>query len=286
MWDRCQYLLAVVRISQLYSSWFAMALAGETFTVDQANTATQHLTRALNRRHLVIDNDAVADFTPYMSLPVLPIAVATDEFGTHGARHVLDVLSNYTGDVPKELLVNLSKEKRIAEAPAPFGNKEQVPHAHNVSIFVLKQADGMLTIMRHIEFTNKQKGPLLKSICNGTPHTITWSKCGNIIRHHIKIFQYFLEGLPGFHMRSHRLAPSGEKKNEVMDDDDIDAGYVFIIKEAPRNNQNLNRDRWVTKVTRTNSGTPVDGWSVPVVEKAIRELAVQGSLAKTHNFSR
>jgi len=261
-----------------------MAMAGENVTVEHAVNATQYLIRSPNKLHYIIDNDEIPDFVPHMSVPVLPIEPIGDDYAPHGAKHIIDIVVDHSGETPKELLAELSKKKRLAEAPVPFNNREPTAHEHEVSIYVVKQTNGMVTIIRHIEFVDKKKLGLLRSVCHGTPSKIMWDRCGSSTRSHIKIFQYFLEGLPGFHLRAHRLAPQGEKKNPMGDDDDVDGGFDFIINEAPRSNTNLAKERWVTKAIRQNSGSPIEGWPATLVDKAIREMTAQGSLAQTQTY--
>jgi len=180
-----------------------MVFPGENITMLELDEATNNLICSHNKGyHHIVDNDAVPDFVPTTSLPVLPMSIADDEYAKYGAKHIIDVICDYQHDVPKDALVELSKQKRIGEAPEPFNNKSVTEASHYVSIFAIRQANGLTTIMRHLVFDSKQKLPLLKSLCHGTPYKLDWATLRTPTRSQTKVWQHMLEGLPGFHMRA------------------------------------------------------------------------------------
>jgi hypothetical protein len=63
-----------------------------------------------------------------------------------------------------------------------------------------------------------------------------------------------------------------------LSDEDINAGFEYILKNAPRSTAELKQLVWQTKALR--KGAPLYGWPVPLVAKALSGLAAEGALAK------
>ncbi|CAK0904031.1 unnamed protein product [Prorocentrum cordatum] len=68
--------------------------------------------------------------------------------------------------------------------------------------------------------------------------------------------------------------------NEVyeLSDEDINAGFDYILKNAPRSTDDLKQLAWQTKALR--KGAPLHGWPVALVAKALSGLASEGAHAK------
>ena len=90
-------------------------MPGENFLFDDSKKATNNLLCHYHKRHYVLDADASPDYNPYMCLQTIPHEPMPDtlaRFGA-GAKHVIDVLEDVAGDVPKELLADLARQKNL-----------------------------------------------------------------------------------------------------------------------------------------------------------------------------
>ena len=161
-----------------------MALAGEDITFEETKKAVEHLVREPLKKPFVFDTDVIEGYVVSVSFGNIPINVATTNYGTTvGARHICDVIPNWEGEIPKELLVNLAHQNKFGEAPAPFNLKAPCQIPYKVAIFVIPQNDGKKTIFKHIEFDSKVKPAIFRPVCHGTPHAISWAKMGQNMGH-------------------------------------------------------------------------------------------------------
>ena len=74
----------------------------------------------------------------------------------------------------------------------------------------------------------------------------------------------------------------GKNSTTVFDqktDDELDAGFQFMDQHAPRSSSKNMQLIWTTKCLR-NKECPIFGWPLGLVEKALRNLSHDGSLAK------
>ncbi len=99
----------------------------------------------------------------------------------------------------------------------------------------------------------------------------------------VKVWQYAFERFGGKQFRAFFLSPdvkTAAKVNEFyeLSDEDINAGFEYILKNAPRSTADLKQLVWQTKALR--KGAPLHGWPVALVAKALSGLASEGALAK------
>ena len=100
-----------------------------------------------------------------------------------------------------------------------------------------------------------------------------------------KILQFAFGGLGGRQFKLCELSSQARKGSskaipfEDKEDEDIDAGLDYILKFGPRSTAQMQQLRWQTKSLR-NPDSPIYGWPVALVEKALRNLAADGALAK------
>ena len=66
---------------------------------------------------------------------------------------------------------------------------------------------------------------------------------------------------------------------EEKEDEDIEKGFDYIMKFAPRSGLEMQQLRWMTK-TLKNKDSPLYGWPQGLVEKALRNVSNDGVLAK------
>ena len=69
------------------------------------------------------------------------------------------------------------------------------------------------------------------------------------------------------------------KAFEELDDDALECGFEFLRKNAPRSGRDLQQLSWQTKEIRKKT-SPINGWPVSLVEKALRCLSTEGALAR------
>ena len=62
-------------------------------------------------------------------------------------------------------------------------------------------------------------------------------------------------------------------------DEEVDAGFDFIMQYAPKSVMDLTQLRWRTKALADKDG-PIYQWPIPLVTEALRALGQQGALAK------
>ena len=89
-------------------------------------------------RPTIFDASEIPDYVPNMSVPALSIDRAADTFGNGGAKHVVDVLVDYDGDVPKELLTNLGDARKLGDAPVPFSAAHPFAVPYKMSLYIVK----------------------------------------------------------------------------------------------------------------------------------------------------
>ena len=253
-------------------------------TFAQAKAATENLVRRNLIRPTIFDASEISGYVPNMSVPALPINRAPDTFGNSGAKHVVDVLIDYDGDVPKELLTNLGNAKKLGEAPVPFSAAHPLEAPYKMSLYIIDQSNGKKTILKHFEFKDKQKRGMLLKACSGVPHAITWAAAASCAKVALKVFTWCMENLGGYQIRAFGLRAPADKEDPLADDNAVDDGFEFIIAEGPRTNVNLKQTIWVTKNTRKTSDSPIANWPRALVEKALNALSAQQSLAQTQSF--
>ena len=100
-----------------------------------------------------------------------------------------------------------------------------------------------------------------------------------------KIIQYCLERMGGRLFKCSELSSQGMPCKvkavpfEEKEDEDIDKGFDYIMKFAPRSGLEMQQLRWMTK-TLKNKDSPLYGWPQGLVEKALRNVSNDGVLAK------
>ena len=136
--------------------------------------------------------------------------------------------------------------------------------------------------MKHLISATKVKPSAFSQSVYGTAQIYTW-RASNV-KNGRKILQYMLEGLGGRQLKCFELQSQAATKNtaskfEDKTDEEIDAGFDFIAHEGPRSTSDMAQLRWMTKSIK-NSSSPIYNWPTVLVEKALRNLATDGALAK------
>ena len=173
-----------------------MAIAGENITIASAARAVASLGRCALPRPIVVDHpdEYVAALNPFL-LPLNP----TLDVDHDQAKHVFDVIERFEGPLDKEHIAELAAKKKISELPEPFRIAAPCPIPYHISFFVLKNEDGTMKVLKHIELSEKRKIGFLKSLCYGDPHVISWGGLGAWPKTSVKVLQYFLDNVGGSH---------------------------------------------------------------------------------------
>ena len=66
---------------------------------------------------------------------------------------------------------------------------------------------------------------------------------------------------------------------EDKTDEEVDAGFDFILAHGPRSSSEMQQLRWMTKESRRKA-SPIHGWPQALVDRALRNLASDGALAR------
>ena len=202
--------------------------------------------------------------------------------------HYFEVVRNHAGDVDFFNLASAYKaacaKKDLQLLPPPFGLKAHVPRDTKLQFVILTCNDGSLTILKHLCFPEKVKPSFLRTLLHGEPHKAMYMNINPKIGR--KIIQYCLENMGGRMFKCAELtAQAAVKKAPVIvrfedkEDAEIDAGFDYIMQHGPRSASENQQLRWQTKALR-NTESPIYGWPIGLVDKALRNLSSDGALAR------
>lgn len=201
--------------------------------------------------------------------------------------HFYDVITGYSDPIDWVSLGKAYKdacEKHDLQLlPQPFGLKKQVSGNVQLQMVILKDAAGNHAILKHLAFPDKIKPSMVKQLVFGDPRRAKWMQQNPKIGR--KVLQYCLEGLGGRQFKAFELSNMATRKGaktspfDEKGDAEIDAGFDFILKCGPRSSSENQQLRWQTKTTR-DPNSPIYGWPTGLVDKALRNLASDGALAR------
>lgn len=198
--------------------------------------------------------------------------------------HYIDLVVGHKDVVPEDLEVlykAASENNEWGGLPAPFGFKGSLPKDSQLQFAILDGQDGAKTILKHVSFKSpvKMKFNAFQELAYGTPRRLVFvhPKIGT------KVWQYVFEDFGGKQFRQFYLSPEAKARSTEnsfyeKSDEDINAGFDFIMKDAPKSTQGLKQLRWQTMSMR--NGMPLHGWPIGLVEKSLRCLAAEGALVK------
>ena len=195
--------------------------------------------------------------------------------------NLFDIITDYRGAIDVATLSKVYKtavlNSDVSSMPEPFGFRGTL--ARNTK---LQLPDGSNIIVKHFTCPDKLKPSVFLAGSSGQAYIYRWrathAKVGK------KILQYTLESLGGqqfkmFEMQSYTAPKSSSNRFEDKTDEEIDAGFDFIVHDALRSSSEMQQLRWMTK-TLKNPQSPIFNWPGALVEKALRNLSQDGSLAK------
>ncbi|CAJ1420910.1 unnamed protein product [Effrenium voratum] len=202
--------------------------------------------------------------------------------------HHFDLITDFAGELNIQEIGRLYKQacdqSDLQLMPAPFGLKERCPSDTKMQMTVTKRNDGSVIILKHFVFPEKVKPSLFMKMAHGTANRAKYMTSAPKVGR--KILQYCLENMGGytfkcFEMESQAMkkAKGGSTRFEEKADEEIDAGFDFIVQQGPRSSSGMQQLRWQTKQLR-QTDSPIFGWPPGLVEKALRNLAADGALAR------
>ena len=207
--------------------------------------------------------------------------------GENPMVHFLEVVAGYTMQTSFEDL-GLHYKRAITHQdlqllPHPFGPKIAVASQVKMQLVIVEEDDGTATVFKHYMFPNKAKASFVKNLAFGTLYKPSFMSQKPTVGK--KILQYCLQNMGGRQFRCFDLSTETAasqaklKAFEELDDDALECGFEFLRKNAPRSGRDLQQLSWQTKEIRKKT-SPINGWPVSLVEKALRCLSTEGALAR------
>jgi len=185
-------------------------------SIDAALANVKHMQRTRLASHAVVDMTGLQLQECIFDVEALPLYMGDGRFAVGGVRHLFDIITDWEGEIPKQELVAAAETGYLSNAPLPFGNQSNFDEYYSVSVYLIQQASGEFTILKHFEFERKVKRPLVTAICNGLAYGICWQKLGENVRDKIIVLQVLLESCGGFQLRSHTLEAAAGKGSRSM----------------------------------------------------------------------
>ena len=216
-------------------------------------------------------------------------AFPKDDFNTSESPmvHFYDIIFGYENAIDFDALgkayKNACDRHGLQLLPDPFGLKKQVSPDTRMQIVILKDTDSNHAILKHMTCPEKVKPNMVRSLVYGTPYRAKWMTQNPKVGR--KVLHYCLEGLGGRQFKCFELSSAATRKPakagafEDKDDDEIDAGFDYILKYGPRFASENAQLRWQTKNTR-KVDSPIYGWPTALVDKDLRNLSTDGALAR------
>ena len=222
---------------------------------------------------LVLPEVPLGSFT-LMTFPMTQVE-GTENPGVH----YFDLIVDHADDIDFFGLSSSYKlaceKKDIALLPAPFGLKAACPKETTIQIAILKQPDGKKAILKHVSFPDKVKVSFVQQICFGSPYRPLFMKSNPKVGR--KILQYCFENLGGHAFRCFDLSSQATRRGqsktsmpfEDKEDAEIDEGFNYILRTAPRSSCEMAQLRWQTKELR-NKPSPIFGWPGALISQALK----------------
>ncbi|CAK0894551.1 unnamed protein product [Prorocentrum cordatum] len=198
--------------------------------------------------------------------------------------HWIDFVTDHADAIPDDLEAKYreaSKNNTWHDLPLPFNFKEPLPADSQMQMCILDPGNGAKSIIKHVVLgpKTKMKFQVFSKLAVGSVRKLVFQhpKIG------VRVFQYIFEHMGGKQFRQFHLSPEVKQKSKVdtfyeMSDEDIDAGFTYIIKNAPRTTSECAQLVWQTKALK--QGAPLHGWPIALVDKALRNVLAEGVLAK------
>ena len=180
--------------------------------------------------------------------------------------HLFDVIFNYRKEIDFTVLER--EYKRAIENEdldlicAPFGLQKKVGKDVKLQMVILKALDGSYTIWKHFIFPQKCKAPLFMKLGSGVAKRAIWMQEPKLGR---KIVQYCIETMGGRQFKCAELSSNAIVKSKTVSsfedktEEEVDAGFDFILAHGPRSSSEMQQLRWMTKELRGKLLPSMDG---------------------------
>ena len=249
-------------------------------TWDEARSATEGLKIDAVKRPIVVHKDPGC-----VQIGDLPLRQTIGQHSIKKKKHFVDMLIGLpNAAVDLRALEQLFLQQRYADLPEPISLARECESPYSMQIVVLPNVEEPQTkidIVKHVRF---EGGPVMDStiwgLCRGSLGPFDIHYQGHF-RDGPRAFQYLLECMGGFQVRYNRLIPSGGKNvKEVRQTEDIKAGFEFIRKEGPEENN----DGEFTEFAEIQTNDPdslIYKWDRHVVMEFLRARQDRHSQAET-----
>ena len=186
---------------------------------------------------------------PPGSFDLVSFPMSTLDVEGNPGVHFFDVIADHPEDLDffnlSTSYKNACEKKDLQLLPEPVGLKDKVPKETTIQMVLLKQADGKLTIVKHLAFSEKMKALMFKKLAFGLPFKPHFMAANPKVGR--KILQYCFENLEGraftcFDLSSQATRKRATKSNipfKDKDDEEIDQGFEHILCKAPRSTSEM-----------------------------------------------
>ena len=196
-------------------------------------------------------------------------------------KHFFDIIYNVEPNlVNVDNLKAIIRDKAWEELPDVMKLAQRPTFQYVSQYFLLPQTNDKICVVKHIYVKeDKVKGQYVRLLIKGTGHEVSW---GTQNKHKARRgLQYMLEQLGGNQFRHFTL--SAEKRKAIAGpappgEEDQNAGWDFIIEHGERDKGNLKQLRWIHRHIH-REGSPINGWSEKLVQRALDSLANDGTMA-------
>jgi hypothetical protein len=197
-------------------------------------------------------------------------------------KHFVDIIEDYDGGVNYEQLRPIMRDLALDELPPPFSTPSVPSFTYKLQLFIVPQPNGKHCVVKHFYVpSEKVKAASVVPLIRGRGYEVAW---GSNIKNTRKALQFMLEQMGGMQYRIHCLTAetkrAAAKRPQSKSEEDLDAGFDYILKCGVRDKADLGQLRWVVKEI-ANEGSPIYGWHKGLVQEALSQLATDGTLAKT-----
>ena len=88
--------------------------------------------------------------------------------------HFVDVIADYDGAVPHQILLNLGSKRDFKNFPAPFNLAVEPLCEYTMQVFAVPQANGKTCIYKHVILKERQSVPVVLNCGKGVVHKMAW----------------------------------------------------------------------------------------------------------------
>lgn len=203
-------------------------------------------------------------------LPMAPFNYTTK------VNSILDVFWELPATFDLHEVEVILRDRRYEDLPECLRPGAVFDFTFRMQLFIRVNENGTYFVLKHLAFPYRIPVEIALSVVRGSAYAQTMLHANRKLS--FKTFQLMLEMLGGLCLVWYQVLP--QPGVEDADDRLVDAGYDFIEKNFPRDGEEFDHCRWISKHIRRSEG-PLASWSRAEVEKAARALLSHGCLAKT-----